>query len=108
MTEARERGAPPVDSERIICYGKTTENGDTAIATAVNLDPQHAPEIARTGEKLVHLVRRVRVDAERTEVELPPARLERNYVSLDPQHAPAHIVSLRRRVRGERDFDHFL
>ena len=32
----------------------------------------------------------------------------RNYVSLDPQHAPAHIVSLRRRVRGERDFDYFL
>ncbi len=32
----------------------------------------------------------------------------RNYVSLDPAHAPAHIFRIRRRVRTERDFDYFL
>jgi starch synthase (maltosyl-transferring) len=32
----------------------------------------------------------------------------RNYVSLDPQHAPAHIFRLRRRVRSERDFDYLV
>jgi starch synthase (maltosyl-transferring) len=32
----------------------------------------------------------------------------RNYVSLDPQRAPAHLFRLRRRVRSERDFDYFM
>jgi starch synthase (maltosyl-transferring) len=32
----------------------------------------------------------------------------RNFVSLDPQHSPAHIFRVRRRVRTERDFDYFM
>jgi starch synthase (maltosyl-transferring) len=35
-------------------------------------------------------------------------RGSRNFVSLDPQHSPAHIFRVRRRVRTERDFDYFL
>jgi starch synthase (maltosyl-transferring) len=31
----------------------------------------------------------------------------RNYVSLDPSHMPAHVLTLRRLVRSERDFDYF-
>ena len=31
-----------------------------------------------------------------------------NYVALDPQQAPAHILRVRRHVRTERDFDYFL
>ena len=98
-----------MNSERIICYGKTTEKGDNAIVTAVNLDPRHA----QSG--------RVEVDLGALGIgprppyqmhELSPARaiLERRAElrEPDPQHAPAHIVSLRRRVRGERDFDYFL
>jgi starch synthase (maltosyl-transferring) len=32
----------------------------------------------------------------------------RNFVLLDPQRAPAHVMRLRPRVRSERDFDYFL
>ena len=34
-------------------------------------------------------------------------RGRRNYVMLDPQRLPAHVFSLRRRVRSEHDFDYF-
>ena len=110
MTEARERGAPPVDSERIICYEKTIEQGDNAIVTAVNLDPCHVqsgwveldlgalgiePHAPYQMHELLTGARGLWSGA-------------RNYVSPDPQHAPAHIFRLRRPVRGERDFDYFL
>ena len=32
----------------------------------------------------------------------------RNYVSLDPQRCPAHVMQLRARMRRENDFDYFL
>jgi starch synthase (maltosyl-transferring) len=32
----------------------------------------------------------------------------RNYVSLDPQRCPAHVMQLRSRLRRENDFDYFL
>jgi starch synthase (maltosyl-transferring) len=32
----------------------------------------------------------------------------RNFVQIDPQHVPAHVFRLRRKVRTERDFDYFL
>jgi starch synthase (maltosyl-transferring) len=32
----------------------------------------------------------------------------RNYVSLDPQRCPAHVMQLRSRMRRENDFDYFL
>ena len=33
---------------------------------------------------------------------------ERNYVELNPQTAPAHILRIRRRIRREQDFDYFM
>ena len=32
----------------------------------------------------------------------------RNYVSLDPQRCPVHVMQLRARLRRENDFDYFL
>jgi starch synthase (maltosyl-transferring) len=32
----------------------------------------------------------------------------RNYVDLDPAAVPAHIFSVRRRVRCEQDFEYYL
>jgi starch synthase (maltosyl-transferring) len=100
----------PVDNDSIICYCKTTPNGDNAIVTVVNLDPYHV----QSGW--------VELDADALGIDtqspyqmhelLSGARYlwtgARNYVSLDPQRAPAHIFRLRRRVRSERDFDYFL
>jgi starch synthase (maltosyl-transferring) len=31
-----------------------------------------------------------------------------NYVELDPRTMPAHILSLRRKLRREADFDYFM
>jgi starch synthase (maltosyl-transferring) len=33
---------------------------------------------------------------------------EWNFVSLDPQSTPAHLLRLRKKARTERDFDYFL
>jgi starch synthase (maltosyl-transferring) len=33
---------------------------------------------------------------------------EKNFVRLDPQASPAHILRLRRRLRREQDFDYFM
>jgi len=107
MAEARGHGAPPMDNKSIICCGKTTENGDNAIVTAVNLDPYHVqagrvelglgaigidPNAPYQMHELLTGARYLRSGA-------------RNYVSLDPQRAPAHVQ--RRRVRSECDFDYF-
>jgi starch synthase (maltosyl-transferring) len=32
----------------------------------------------------------------------------RNYVELNPQTIPAHVLRLRRRVKREQDFDYFM
>jgi starch synthase (maltosyl-transferring) len=99
-----------VDNDQLIAYSKSSEDGADAVLVVANLDPHHAHsgwlslDLADLGvgtEKpyQVHDL-------------LSGARYlwqgARNYVSLDPAHAPAHIFRIRRRVRTERDFDYFL
>jgi starch synthase (maltosyl-transferring) len=100
----------PVDNESIICYAKTTANGENAIVAVVNLDPYHV----QSGWVELDLAA-LGIDAQapyQMHELLSGARYlwsgARNYVSLDPQRAPAHVLRLRRRVRSERDFDYFL
>jgi starch synthase (maltosyl-transferring) len=99
-----------VDNEQLLCYGKRTPDGENAVVCVVNLDPHH-PQAGW-----------VALDLEALDIEpgsayqmhelLSGARYlwsgERNYVSLDPARAPAHVFRVRRRVRTERDFDYFL
>jgi starch synthase (maltosyl-transferring) len=100
----------PVDNESVICYGKTTAGGDNAIVTVVNLDPYHA-QSGWVELDLAALGLDPHAPYQMHEL-LSGARYlwsgARNYVSLDPQLAPAHIYRLRRRVRSEHDFDYFL
>jgi len=100
----------PVDNESIICYGKTTPNGDNAIVAVVNLDPYHV-QSGWVELDLAALGLDPQAPYQMHEL-LGGARYlwsgARNYVSLDPQRAPAHVFRLRRRVRSERDFDYFL
>jgi starch synthase (maltosyl-transferring) len=99
-----------IDNDQLIAYSKSSEDNSDSVLVIVNLDPHHAHsgwlqlELADLGvgtEKpyQVHDL-------------LSGARYlwqgARNYVSLDPAHAPAHIFRIRRRVRTERDFDYFL
>jgi starch synthase (maltosyl-transferring) len=99
-----------VDNEQIICYTKQSEDLGNVIAVVVNLDPHHV----QSGW--------VKIPVEALELDplesyqahdlLTGARFlwhgERNYVELDPQTAPAHVLRLRRRVRREQDFDYFM
>jgi starch synthase (maltosyl-transferring) len=100
----------PIDNEQMICYSKSSADGSNTIVTVVNLDPYH------TQSGWVQLdLEAVGLDPQapyQVHELLSGARYlwhgPRNYVQLDPAHAPAHVFRLRRRVRTERDFDYFL
>jgi starch synthase (maltosyl-transferring) len=99
-----------IDNEQMIAYAKATEDLSNIVVCVVNLDPHHV----QSGW-----------------LELDPAALgmqpqqsyqmfdaisgahylwhgERNYVSLDPQRSPVHVMQLRRHLKREHDFDYFL
>ena len=97
------------DNDHLIAYSKTREGGDSVLVVA-NVDPHHTQSgwlqldlaalgLSETGPFQVHDL-------------LSSARFlwqgPRNYVSLNPDHTPAHIFRIRRRVRSEKDFDYFL
>ncbi|MGH8751222.1 MAG: alpha-1,4-glucan--maltose-1-phosphate maltosyltransferase [Burkholderiales bacterium] len=100
----------PVTNEELICYGKTSDDLGNVIIIVVNLDPYH------TQSGWVELpLSELDIDAEHPYQVcdlLTGAHYlwhgARNYVKLDPHQAPAHILCLRRRVHGERDFDYFM
>jgi starch synthase (maltosyl-transferring) len=98
-----------VDNDRLIAYFKTDATSDNVILTVVNLDP--------------HEVQSGWLQFDATPLGVPPAepfqlhdllsdqrfvwRSGRNFVRLDPRHAPAHVFTLRRHLRSERDFDYY-
>jgi starch synthase (maltosyl-transferring) len=98
----------PSDNDQMLCYSKAA--GDNLILVAVNLDPHNAQAAW------------VELDLKELDLEadqqfqvhdlLTGARYlwhgSRNFVRLDPQQVPAHILRVRRRVRSERDFDYFI
>jgi starch synthase (maltosyl-transferring) len=98
------------DNREIVAYGRSTPEGDETVLVIVNLDPHHVQSGWITLP--LHLLG---LDAERPfQVQdlLGGARYlwhgPHNFVSLDPESAPAHVFRLRRQVRSERDFDYFL
>ena len=99
-----------VDNEQIICYTKQSDDLSDMIAVVVNLDPHH---VQSGWVKLP--IERLQLDPEESYQAhdlLTDARFlwhgERNYVELNPQTAPAHILRIRRRIRREQDFDYFM
>jgi len=98
------------DNEQIICYTKQSEDLDDVIAAVVNLDPHH---VQSGWVKIpVETLELGPQDAYQAHDLLTGARFlwqgPRNYVELNPQAVPAHILRLRRRVRREQDFDYFM
>ena len=97
-----------IDNPLMLCYSKTA--GDDTLVMVANLDP--------------HNVQAGWIELPLTELGVPDdvpyqahdllsgARFlwqgARNFVRLDPQASPVHILRLRRRLRSERDFDYFL
>lgn len=98
-----------VDNESLICYAKTTEDNAEIILVVANLDSHHT----QSGWVTLQLGL-LGLDDRPYQVhdQLTGARFlwngARNYVEINPQVAPAHIFTVRRRVRTERDFDYFL
>jgi len=99
----------PVDAEALIAYSKTSEDEKETVLVVVNLDPHHA----QSGFVDLDLGAIGLADAQSFQAHdlLSGARYlwkgPRNYVALDPRHAAAHILRIRRHVRSERDFDYF-
>jgi starch synthase (maltosyl-transferring) len=97
------------DNETLIAYSKATPDRSDVILTVVNLDPHH-PQSGWVDLDLAALG----LDAEQpfqAHDLLSGARFlwrgARNFVLLDPEKGPAHVLQARRRVRTERDFDYF-
>lgn len=99
-----------IDNEQMIAYAKTTPDRSNVVVCIVNLDPHHR----QSGW--------ITLDLERLGLQAEQAYQmhdllsgshflwhgARNYVELDPQRSPAHVMRLRARLRREHDFDYFL
>jgi starch synthase (maltosyl-transferring) len=100
----------PTDNEQLLFYGKMLPDLSDVILIIVNLDPHHV----QSGWVRVplHELNLGPQDPYQVHDLLTGARYlwygENNFVQLDPQSAPAHILRLRRRVKTERDFDYFM
>jgi starch synthase (maltosyl-transferring) len=98
------------DNEQIICYTKQSEDLENVIAVVVNLDPHHVQ--AGWVNIPIETLKLDAADSYQAHDLLTGARFlwhdTRNYVELNPQVTPAHILRLRRRVRREQDFDYFM
>jgi starch synthase (maltosyl-transferring) len=95
------------DNDAIIAYAK--HQGDDVVITVVNLDPRNA-QSAWVRVPLGPLGLEPAQPYQAHELLSGAHYLwhgEHNYVALDPQMIPAHILRIRRRVRTERDFDYF-
>jgi starch synthase (maltosyl-transferring) len=99
-----------IDNEEMIAYSKVSRDGANLVLAVVNLDPHH-----RQAGWLELPLSRLGVDPDRPYQMhdlLSGARYlwhgPRNYVELDPRHAPVHLFRLRRKVRTEHDFDYYL
>ncbi|MFH1383285.1 MAG: alpha-1,4-glucan--maltose-1-phosphate maltosyltransferase [Chloroflexota bacterium] len=100
----------PIDNDRLICYSKHTEDFSNIIVVVANLDPHHT----HSGwlELPLDILGLDSTQPYQVHDLLSGARYlwqgSRNYVELNPQIVPAHILRVRRRVRSERDFDYYL
>ncbi|MEO8281326.1 MAG: alpha-1,4-glucan--maltose-1-phosphate maltosyltransferase [Ideonella sp.] len=98
-----------IDNDSLIAYSKQSADGSDVIICVVNLDPHH-------------------VHSGWLELDLPALGIDteqpfqmhdlisdahflwngpRNFVQLDPQRCPAHVMHLRARTARENDFDNF-
>lgn len=99
-----------IENEAILCYGKRSADGTSLIVTVVSIDPHHK----QAGWVQLPL----------DELNIDPHQSflahdlisddkyiwqgERNYIELDPQVMPGHILRIQSRLRRETDFDYFV
>jgi starch synthase (maltosyl-transferring) len=100
----------PTSSDMVLCYSKTTEDFSNIIIVAVNLDHRHSHSAWLELD-----LRALGLEGGRSyQVHdlLGDGRFlwhgSRNYVELDPNGLPGHILRVRRKIRTEADFDYFM
>ena len=102
----------PVDNDLLLCYSKsgvTADGQDDLLVMVANLDPHHV----QSGwiELPLDTFEINPGDSFQAHDLVSGARFlwqgAHQFVRLDPQSAPIHILRLRRRLRSERDFDYF-
>ena len=97
------------DNDMLLCYSKTSPDGNDLIVVVANLDYHHV----QSGRVDVWFDDDVPLVGERFQAHdlLSDTRFDWrvgwNYVSLDPNTMPVHILHVRRFVRREQDFDYF-
>ena len=99
-----------VDNDQLLAYAKTSADGASTVVCIVNLDPHHTQsgwvefDLAAFGLQADRVYQLHDL--------LSGSHFlwhgSRNYVSLDPQRVPVHVMALRSRMKRENDFDYFL
>jgi starch synthase (maltosyl-transferring) len=99
----------PVTNDQLVAYSKTTADLANIIVTVVNLDPHHVHS-GFVDLPLEELGIEAGLPFQAHDL-LSGARYvwsgPRNYVELNPQAMPAHVLRIRRRLRSEKDFDYY-
>jgi starch synthase (maltosyl-transferring) len=98
------------DNDNLLCYGKSTEDGENNLIIVVNLDPFHTQSgwvripvkelgLAEHQPYMVHDL--IGDDKYIWEG-------ERNFVEIDPRVMPGNIFRVRKKLKRETDFDYFM
>jgi starch synthase (maltosyl-transferring) len=96
------------DNDLVLCYSKSTEDGENVVIVVVNLDPHHAHsawidlDLPGLDPDRTFQVHDLLGDGRYT------FRGRRNYVELRPDVAPAQVFRVRRFVRRENEFEYYL
>jgi starch synthase (maltosyl-transferring) len=97
------------ENPNLICYSKRTEDGTNTILTVVNLDPFHMQagwvelDLSAIGLEAGETYQVYDLLADHAYLWSG----KRNYVELRPDEIPAHLFTIRKRVRTEKDFDYY-
>jgi starch synthase (maltosyl-transferring) len=99
----------PVDNDQLIAYAKATEDRSNVIVCVVNLDVHH-PQSGWVELDLTALGLEPHQAYQMHDL-ITDARYmwngARNFVILDPQRVPAHVMRLRVQHHRESDFDYY-
>jgi starch synthase (maltosyl-transferring) len=99
-----------IDNPSLICYSKATPDRSNVILIIVNIDHLRTQagwtqlDLAALGLDPTHLFQAHDLLGDGTYMWQGP----RNYVELTPESLPAHILTVQRWVRTERDFDSYV
>jgi starch synthase (maltosyl-transferring) len=100
----------PVDNEQMIAYAKAMPDLSNVIVCVVSLDPNYTQH--GWVELDLDALGLPRDEPFQVHDLITHARFiwhgARNFVQLDPQRCPAHVLRVRRRLHREHDFDYFM